>query len=494
MVALYLSTTTAFSQELIINEVSQGPGNQQEYVEFVVSGDFTCEATPCMDLRNVIFDDNNGPTNNGSVSNGAMRFANVDFWSCIPQGTLILVYNATSKNSAIPVDDLRMDDGNFTLVIPSNSDLFDHNLTAPNSTVLVSGYPGEDAWETGGDWSTVRMQNGTDLFQIVNTLSGLNPSFSVAWGSANGTIRFQGTADGRVFSFVNTLTNDPSDQANWVSRSVNDAQTPGVANSPENGKWLELISRKFGQVAPLNMALMIQNESCLNTCDGAIEAKVIGGFSPFTFSNSTGDSSSQIYNLCAGTYTIKVQDKQGCEQLDTIFIGPEQNEGKSLFSSDPVLSSGETKQFSPVKTGGKWSATCGTCIDQEGNFDSEISGVGSFEVTYIVGVNECADTTIRIQKVAGHFKNDLPNVFTPNGDGVNDFIDFKSQNYSVVTGVITDRWGNLVYTYREGQTRWFGNNLNGEKLNAGTYFYRFVYRNLISGEEHEIQGFISLVD
>ena len=83
-------TTSLFSQQLIINEVSQGTGSS-EYVEFVVIGSPTCSTpVPCIDLRKVIIDDNNGyfaPGSGTGIAAGAVRFADNPFWSCITQGT-----------------------------------------------------------------------------------------------------------------------------------------------------------------------------------------------------------------------------------------------------------------------------------------------------------------------------------------------------------------------------------------------------------------------
>src|SRR5688500_7373071 len=90
-----------FAQSVVINEVSQGTVGSQEYVEFLVIGPnlVNCSDTPpCLDLRGYIFDDNNGflnggPTSGVGIASGACRFSNDVFWSCIPVGTIIVVYN-----------------------------------------------------------------------------------------------------------------------------------------------------------------------------------------------------------------------------------------------------------------------------------------------------------------------------------------------------------------------------------------------------------------
>ena len=93
-VLLFLGKTQ-FAQQLVINEVSQGPTGAKEYVELLVVGTPTCNAIPCMDLRNFIIDDNNGNHATGAgvgIAAGCVRLQNIPFWQCIPYGTIIVFY------------------------------------------------------------------------------------------------------------------------------------------------------------------------------------------------------------------------------------------------------------------------------------------------------------------------------------------------------------------------------------------------------------------
>jgi gliding motility-associated-like protein len=81
----------------------------------------------------------------------------------------------------------------------------------------------------------------------------------------------------------------------------------------------------------------------------------------------------------------------------------------------------------------------------------------------------------------------LPNVFTPNNDGVNDILTFiKSEGLFDYTITIINRWGNRVY-YGENNFHWDGNTQNGEPVTEGNYFYTLEYNN------NEVkQGFVHL--
>jgi gliding motility-associated-like protein len=64
----------------------------------------------------------------------------------------------------------------------------------------------------------------------------------------------------------------------------------------------------------------------------------------------------------------------------------------------------------------------------------------------------------------------IPNVFTPNNDGINDVF--------AVTGLskgdevrIYDRWGSIVYEFIGLDDAWDGHNTSGILCSEGVYFY-----------------------
>ena len=94
---------------------------------------------------------------------------------------------------------------------------------------------------------------------------------------------------------------------------------------------------------------------------------------------------------------------------------------------------------------------------------------------------------------------ELPNVFTPNGDGFNDVFEPKHAQLSVIISaktVIFNRWGNILWDTDDPLIQWDGKNKNS-KLDCppGTYFYvtEITYQSL-TGEEHmRLQGSITIV-
>ncbi len=84
---------------------------------------------------------------------------------------------------------------------------------------------------------------------------------------------------------------------------------------------------------------------------------------------------------------------------------------------------------------------------------------------------------------------ELPNAFTPNGDGQNDFFKpFPTQRFvERVDFQVFNRWGGLVYETSDPQLKWNGKNLNDQDLASGVYYYTCKVNNEL------LKGFIELI-
>lgn len=92
---------------------------------------------------------------------------------------------------------------------------------------------------------------------------------------------------------------------------------------------------------------------------------------------------------------------------------------------------------------------------------------------------------------------ELPLVFTPGTDGINDF--FGPFPYRFVESIdikIYNRWGNLVYDEVNPDIGWTGiNEFSGKQCSSGVYFYVcHVNENRLSGiESRTLKGYIQLI-
>ncbi|MDR0815246.1 MAG: gliding motility-associated C-terminal domain-containing protein [Bacteroidales bacterium] len=64
-----------------------------------------------------------------------------------------------------------------------------------------------------------------------------------------------------------------------------------------------------------------------------------------------------------------------------------------------------------------------------------------------------------------------PNVFTPNGDGENEFFEVTSREGKAVALKVFTRAGVLVFSITAKTCKWDGCSQNGDEMAQGVYFY-----------------------
>lgn len=91
---------------------------------------------------------------------------------------------------------------------------------------------------------------------------------------------------------------------------------------------------------------------------------------------------------------------------------------------------------------------------------------------------------------------ELPNVFTPDGDGKNDkFIPFPYKFVEKIDLIIYNRWGNEVFRTNDPDINWDGTDINsGKAVSDGVYYYICdVYEKRLTGTElRNIAGFVRI--
>ncbi|NOQ76094.1 MAG: T9SS type B sorting domain-containing protein [Crocinitomix sp.] len=70
-----------------------------------------------------------------------------------------------------------------------------------------------------------------------------------------------------------------------------------------------------------------------------------------------------------------------------------------------------------------------------------------------------------------------PNVFSPNGDEINEVYEIDYFGFESIEVNVLNRWGNLVKRYDAIEESWNGTNQNGQELSDGVYFLSFNGRD-----------------
>jgi len=101
-----------------------------------------------------------------------------------------------------------------------------------------------------------------------------------------------------------------------------------------------------------------------------------------------------------------------------------------------------------------------------------------------------AERSITIYLKECYFGN-VPNVFTPNGDGINDNFTIVTSEISGYTISIYDRWGLEMFHSTNPTLHWDGSTKNGGEAPAGVYYYIIKYS--CNEKSSTKDGFLQLI-
>ena len=201
---------------------------------------------------------------------------------------------------------------------------------------------------------------------------------------------------------------------------------------------------------------------------------------------------------------IKYQDPVQESNLDdTVVIGEkeiiiikrQENELNATIIASPVGG------YAPLDVYFSNPATRGSVLWNfgDGTSSEDISPSHTFEKygTYtieliVTGANGEEKKDYRIIEVeANSAITVLPNVFTPNGDGINDLCTVKGKNLATFQMKVFSRSGDVIFESVSIENSWDGKNKFGEDIPIGTYFYLISARG-IDGKTYEHTGSITL--
>ena len=107
----------------------------------------------------------------------------------------------------------------------------------------------------------------------------------------------------------------------------------------------------------------------------------------------------------------------------------------------------------------------------------------------------CEATITKQIKLTNYEDFNIPNAFTPNGDGINDVfkpIGRQVENAEYFEFKIHNRWGEQVYFSNDNEAGWNGINKRGKKVSAGVYVWNLELQSKISGRQ-SYNGWVKLI-
>lgn len=229
---------------------------------------------------------------------------------------------------------------------------------------------------------------------------------------------------------------------------------------------------------------------CQNTCFTFSTAS--NEFSPHTFFWGEDAPANALLNshcyTTSGNYEVIAHAtfSSGCSVISantlSITIFPIPSSEIEIYN-EKEFSNGEPITFRNISQGAQ---TYHWVFGDQSNFPvsystSDVEHVyakpGNYCVKLIVTdtVFKCTDTTIQCIDVLCGSKINIPNIFTPNGDGANDVFTFTTKCIKSLSCSIYDRWGNPVHSWNDINGWWDGRTTSGLLCSAGTYFFVLEY-------------------
>jgi len=378
-------------------------------------------------------------------------------------------------------------------------------------TVSLSG-------TAGGNYTGVIWQGGQGSF---SSPSGLNTNYTAA-ATESGTVALSlgviGHCNDTVFSTVNitisplpnaaitasgttvctgdpvTLTASGAGSYSWstgsaaTSISVFSAGTYTLTVTNSCGSQTATQTIAAGSAPSVSIL-----PAASSFCAGSSMMLYATGSGNFTWTG--GSVNDSILVTAEGLYTVTASN--GCGSAsDSVFVNADSITAfftASTLSGPAPLTVDFTSSSSASAISLAWNLGNGTTAS--GSSASAIyQSPGIYPVT-LTAANAagCSDTytlTIIVPEDASTLQ--MPNVFTPNGDGIND------QFAGIGTGIkefscrIYNRWGTLVTELPTFKSSWDGRTTSGVMANNGTYFY-VAEATGADGKTYLEKGFVELI-
>ena len=93
-------------------------------------------------------------------------------------------------------------------------------------------------------------------------------------------------------------------------------------------------------------------------------------------------------------------------------------------------------------------------------------------------ISGCTDTQTQCLDIKNPISINIPNLFTPNNDNINDLFTIKCVGIKELHCVIFDRWGLRLYEWDGIGGGWDGRTKSGDAVSNGTYFYILEYTDV----------------
>jgi len=256
---------------------------------------------------------------------------------------------------------------------------------------------------------------------------------------------------------------------------------------------------------PLNLiAFRRTNVECApRLIEEEIEIAISGGVAPYTISWSGGQVSQNgllMQTIESGLYVVVVVDGNGCVLRESF----------EIVNSEVILDVGIESiafdQYNSYLVNFEmqfWNRSFGQISDYfwdfgDGNFSFEenpkhtYGEEGDYEITLrVTDIYGCVSQTTKSIKVFDYFLV-MPNAFTPNGDGINDYFFPRFINIASLEFWVLNKWGETIYYTDDLEAVGWDGSISGKDAPPGNYVYKLSFETLDGRKQNETDVFLLL--
>lgn len=421
----------------------------------------------------------------------------------IPQGTPIVAL----ASELSPVSCKGGNDGQAQVTITGGTGQFNYSWTTtpPQTTPIMSNL-------VAGNYTVY-------VFEINDPTCFATTSTTITEPATNISVMLSAVQNASCFDWHNgtataIATGGTGNNYSYQWRNENLQLIAGQAQATGLGEGYYFLSVKdvnncedtFSIYISQPPLLTVMIDSVKNsTCDlpnGSAMGFAAGGTPNYTYSwnSSPVQTTSQLSQASAGLYSLIVQDNNGCQADDQIFITT-YSPPIAAFSSNPL------PQDTIYDLGGIYFYNYSTGAYRyvwnfgDGHYDGEENTIhyfqdyGTFQVILtaydIAGDCPTYDTLTYTFAPRGDLY--IPSAFSPNEDSSNDYFIAKGYNITDFSLIIYDRWGIQIAQLNALTDSWDGKDAKtGKIMPEGVYTYIARAKNKM-GQKMEKSGTITLL-
>lgn len=291
------------------------------------------------------------------------------------------------------------------------------------------------------------------------------------------------------------LQNEMASDVSWSAPGSNleysaDAN-PGLFSYSEPGIYtitqsivFEGCTSEFSQEIVVAAPIQLPFDETINLCEPQDFLIDTNHSNVLSYQWQDGSIEPTFLTTTEGNYTVRLEDKHCVQEvifqvnyLDFDTLSTSLGADTTICSQLPIaINPGINPELDF-----QWT-------DGHPNLDRLVSESGRY--TLITTLGECStSSTIIVEVEDCSFKIFIPNVFSPNDDGINDTIYPLGQQLELLEFKIYDKWGNEVHNQLEP---WDGM-VRSKKGHLGVYVYSALILNTKLGTQELLQGDFTLV-